>query len=707
MKKKFKLIMKNKKFIFSLVIILMLIGLFLHINNSLYAATNPEYYSAPSNFQKWINDFFSKILDQSVGVLGKPFAALVNLVNIILFIVLYSVFVASGISDGLKFPFPDQVIFNGLPMLDPNFINPNGDSGSMVNIMKDIVQNFYYSFFALAGTVFVLAAVVIGIKLAFSALASEKARYKEAIKNWIMGLGMLFLMHFVLAGMFAINEQICISASKICKNVTFGINPLELIPWAGSFIKGMINGVGSIFGNDNVTENFDMHVQGYGGLILKFAVKGILQNDLIYSIGLAIMLGQTFTLIIMYIKRVFYCIILGMIAPLIVAMDTIQKVVTGKDSGVLKNWFQNMVAIIFNQSFQAIFLCVTTILLGEIAKGKNRDIVVGLVSVIGLNAIMKFDKLFKELLGIKDSKVMGGLNENAMRSFAAIKSGMSLAKRSAEPFKKRGEAQRRYNAAARKKAKILNNLSELGSGSSNGIVGAADGTNTSTNNINNNISGGNSGGALGKGTASESAMISAMEKLSRSLDNNTAAKSLGESDKIADKRKKLNEELEDVEAEMAKAKADQRAESLRAFTRFGTTLGSVGFGVGATDNFGDAVSVGNLVDMPMDKITDRSVDRGVYGNAARRYSGREDALVSEYMKKGMLEGDATKLAKSVVANATAQLNDKIPESIGSMVGNITADAFKGAADVIDRQGKKYSKAVQKKLYSSDKIDDIY
>lgn len=711
MKKKFKLIMKNKKFIFSLVIILMLIGLFLHMNNSLYAATNPEYYSAPSNFQSWLNTFFSTVLGAGAGVLGKPFAALINLVNILLFMILYSVFVASGISNGLAFPFPDQIIFNGLSMLDPNFINPNGDSGSMVNIMKDIVQNFYYSFFALAGTVFVLAAVVIGIKLAFSALASEKARYKEAIKSWIMGLGMLFLMHFVLAGMFAINEQICISASKICKNVTFEVSILEFIPVAGSMIKNMINIAGSIFGNPNASDFTNISVQGYGGLILKFAMNGIFQQDLVYSIGLAIMLGQTFTLIIMYIKRVFYCIILGMIAPLIVAMDTIQKVVTGRDSGVLKNWFQNMVAIIFNQSFQAIFLCVTLILISKISKSENSDLIVGLVSVICLNAIMKFDKLFKELLGIKDSKVMGGLNENAMRSFAAIKSGMSLAKRSAEPFKKRGEAQRRYNAAARKKAKILNNLSELGTGSSNsnGIGGVSNATNLSTNNINNNnnnISGGNSGGALGKGTASESAMISAMEKLSRSLDNNTAAKSLGESDKVADKRKKLNEELADVEAEMAKAKADQRAESLRAFTRFGTTLGSVGFGVGATDNFGDAVSVGNLVDMPMDRITDRSVDRGVYGNAARRYSGREDAIKAEYVKSGMSEGDATKLAKSVVASSTAQLNDQITESIGNMVGNITTEAFKGAADVIDRQGKKYSKTVQKKLYSSNKIDDI-
>ena len=45
-------------------------------------------------------------------------------------------------------------------------------------MMQGVIQNIYFSFFTLAGTVFVLAAVIIGIKLAFSALASEKAQYK-------------------------------------------------------------------------------------------------------------------------------------------------------------------------------------------------------------------------------------------------------------------------------------------------------------------------------------------------------------------------------------------------------------------------------------------------------------------------------------------------------------------------------------------------
>lgn len=688
----------------------MLIGLFLHINNTLYAATNTEYYSEPSGFEEWYGKVMGSVMSTGAGVLGKPFALIVNLVNVILFMTMYIIFVESGIANGLTFPFPDQIIFNGVSMLDPNFINPvSGDSQSLVGIMSSVIQNFYYSFFTLACTVFVLAAVIIGIKLALSSIASEKAIYKDAIKHWIMGLALLFLMHFILAGMFAINEQICISASKICQNVKFSISALDFVPVGGSTLKSLFETIGSIFGDADEFKFAEISVQGYGGLILKFLVNGVLQLDLIYAIGLSIMLGQTFSLIIMYLKRVFYCIVLGMLAPVIVAMDTIQKVVTGRDTGIFKNWFQNMFALIFNQSFQAIFLCVVIILMGKVdnLKGGNMDLIEALIAVISLNAIMKFDKLFKELLGFKDSRIMGGLNENVMRSFAAIKSGMSLAQRSIEPFKKRGEAQRRYNAAARKKAKILNNLSELGNGNSNGN---SDGINVNNNNTNTNTTSTNTNSSRNLDSSdrnSETAIISAMEKLSRALENNTATKVRDDNDKITEKRKKLNEDLESVEAEMEKAKADKRAESLRAFTRFGTTIGSLGFGIGATDNFSDAVSVGNLVDMPMDRLTDREVNRGVYGNASRKFSQRESALVNRYVSKGMSESDAIKLASSVVSNTTDLLNDEIPNSIGNMISDFSKDAFKGAEDVIDKSARKYTKNVRKKLYSSNNIDDIY
>lgn len=702
MKKILKQIGKNRKFIFSFSLILILIGVLLIFSNSLYAATNPQFYNPPKDFEKWFGNIMSNVLDTGLGVLGKPLSLILNLVNVLLFILMYSIFVPSGVANGYAFPFPDQIIFNGVAMLDPNFINPVDNDTAIVNIMSSIVQKMYYSFFTLAGTVFILAAVIIGIKLAFSSIASEKAQYKDAIKHWIIGLGALFLMHFVLAGMFAINEQICIAASKLCSQVKIKIDAFSLLPGVGSMIRGVLKIIGSIFGNSTEKDFIAIEVEGYGGLILKFVVEGILQGDLVYSIGLAIMLGQTFSLILMYLKRVFYCIILGMVAPLVVAMDTIQKVVTGKDTGILKNWFQNMVAIIFNQSFQAIFLCVSIIIIGEIGKvntGTNTDMLEAIVAVVALNAIMKFDKLFKELLGIKDSKIMGGFNENAMRSFSAIKSGMSLARRSAEPFKKRGEAKIRYNDAVKKRNKALNNLSELNKSGNPASPGGStsSATQTSTNVTNNST--GISGVGNGGSAADNAQMIAAMNNLSRALESNTSAKN-------EEKREKLNEELANAEAEMTKARADQRAESLRAFTRFGTTLGSVGFGYGATDNFGDAVSVGNLVDIPMDAVTDRAVNRGVYGNASRKFDSKRNELTNKYINSGLSQDAARQAADKAIANIQSQLNNEIPEAIGHMVKDVSTEAVKGAVDVASRKGKKYSKEVRKKLYSSDKIDNI-
>lgn len=704
MKKILKEIKKNKKIIFCFCITLALLALFLCFSNSSYALSNPEYYSADdkSLFESALQWFMQKILGLGVGVLGKAISPLINLVNVIIFSALYSIAMAGGATNGLKFPFPDQIVFNGIPMLDPNFINPTNDAKAIVNIMSSTIQKLYYSFFSLAGTVFVLAAVIIGIKLAFSSIASEKAQYKDAIKHWLTGLAALFLMHFILAGMFAINEQVCISASKLCNKVSIKIDFIDDVTSVGSTIKGAISTVAGWFSDDAanaINDSTKINVSGYGGVLLKFVLRGLLKSDIIYSIGLSIMLGQTFTLLMMYFKRVFYCIILGMVAPLVVAMDTIQKVVTGRDSGVLKNWFQNMIAIIFNQSFQAIFMCISVLIIGKFSgNDDSSDIIIALISVVTLNAIMKFDKLFKEILGIKDSKIMGGFNENAMRSFAAIKSGMALAKRSAEPFANRAEARRRYNVAAKKREKALKSLSELGSGAK---------TNSSSSGIVNNFNGGSASNTLSNGTNSVNAngiggvsggnlqMIEAMNNLSRALDKNTSSKE-------EEKREKLTADLAEAEGEMAKARADQKAESLKAFTRFGTTLGSLGFGMGATNNLGDAVSVGNLVDMPMDKMTDRAVNRGVYGNTARKIDSNRDQLIDKYVKSGISHDAAAKAVDTAISN----INSQIPEALGKAMVNTSLDAIKATGDVISRKGKKYSKEVQKKLYSSDNIDNI-
>lgn len=727
MKKKFKFTRKNKKFLLSIVIVITLICIFMQIGSGIYARTNPQYYTEDSKFGDYISNLISNSLNIGVGVLTKPLSLLVNVVNILLFIILYGVALGSGVSNGLVFPFPDQIIFNGVAMLDPNFISPTLKDTAIINIVKDMIKNMYYSFFTLAATIFILAAVIIGIKLAFSAIAEEKAQYKSAIKYWLVGLITLFLMHFALSAMFTINEQICEAASKQCASVQITINAFDLVPVAGSVIKGVLNNISALFGQgDGATAWANFEVAGYGGLILKFLVKGVLQQDLIYSIGLSIILGQTFTLVIMYLKRVFYCVLLGMVAPLVVAVDTIQKVISGKDTGILKNWFQNMIAIIFNQSFQAIFLCISLIIIGKLSADGKNDMLMAILTIVTLNAIMKFDKLFKEMLGIKDSKIMGGFNENAMKSFAAIKSGMALAKRSAEPFKKRGEAKIRMNAAEQKRQKAMTKLSQLDPPSS---PTASNTFNELTNQqpaikpedaLPKKDLDENKEGKLNPDSAEE--LIRAMNELTQSMKKNSE---IGENarrerfderkerfderkEKFNEKREKLQDELAEAETEKAQAAASKRAESLRAFTRFGTSVGSVAFGYGATGNLENGITVGNLVDVPMDKLTDHAVDRGVYSDSARRFStaGVEDSITKKYQAAGMDQSAAQEAAKKAIKNINSKLSESIPMSFKDNTAEILNDALKGTADVVSKSNRNAAKNLRKQIKNASKIDDI-
>ncbi|MEG0073725.1 MAG: hypothetical protein RR751_04440 [Clostridia bacterium] len=112
----------------------------------------------------------------------------------------------------LYFPMPEHMVFNMIPFFDPNFINPaSAPVGAEVNyieIVSKVVAPLYYSSVILVSTLFVCFALAIGIKLAISISAQEKAQYKTAVGTWITGIILLFTGHLLMAGIFGINEQI-------------------------------------------------------------------------------------------------------------------------------------------------------------------------------------------------------------------------------------------------------------------------------------------------------------------------------------------------------------------------------------------------------------------------------------------------------------------------------------------------------------------
>lgn len=150
------------------------------------------------------------------------------------------------------FPWADRVIFNTLPLLDVNFINPDSNSllseeNSMeVKVYKDgqptgetksfsiggVIRNVYFTGLSIALGFLGIIIAVLAIKLAISTIGSDKAKYKEAIVRWLTALVLLFGMHFVLAFIFYLNEELVKTASKILS---------DNVQEAGSIIQQKIN----------------------------------------------------------------------------------------------------------------------------------------------------------------------------------------------------------------------------------------------------------------------------------------------------------------------------------------------------------------------------------------------------------------------------------------------------------------------------------
>lgn len=326
---------KNKKclrMIKILLIFVLIVGIVIHFGgvNAAIETTAAGDSEATDDVVNWFQGFFSFILGFGTGPLSKALALLVNLFNGLMLVLLYLVFFSSGIiSNPLLFPTPDNLIYNRIAFFDPNFINPTTVDNAPVQILKTTIQNLYYSMFTIAITIFIIAAMVIGIKLALSSIASEKAQYKEALKNWVLGIVLLFTVHFLMAGVFKINEVIVETAYKTINNsLSFQVDvgKATLGGSMGTLLSGFLS-LASDAINAVVGTNFDFSktpaVSGFMGFYIMMIAYSA--TDVLYAIAVTMLLFQTIALIIVYAKRLFYCVFLGIMAPLVVAADVIKK----------------------------------------------------------------------------------------------------------------------------------------------------------------------------------------------------------------------------------------------------------------------------------------------------------------------------------------------------------------------------------------------
>ena len=418
-----KKINKKKIFIF-LSIILISFTFCTTFLGEVRAELNPN---ADSTDQDVATEFNKIVTFAQTITSNSAFSGLSKLIGILAIVLYLGLAIIFTGGTGSIFPAPDSIIFNRVAIFDVNFVHPNdaslfgkmsGDSGA-----GNVVLQIYNSFTAIALTLFALAAMVVGIKLVLSSLASEKAAAKNALKNWLIGIVLLFLMRLIITGFFELNEILVYNLSVASDSITFSFNSLTA---ATGLLGGPISQ--AIAGALKFVGVGDVNINGFTGLLAKYSVQAVTNSDLISAIMLFVLLGQTITLIMAYAKRLVYVIILGVCAPLVIVLDTINKVVKGS-SNILNSWFKEFATSVFMQTFHSILLVVIMSILSVVnANTQNTNpFFAGIAAIVLISGLIKFEKVYKKIFGLNDGMV-GGLQGQATKLLV----GLDAAKRGAQ-----------------------------------------------------------------------------------------------------------------------------------------------------------------------------------------------------------------------------------------------------------------------------------
>lgn len=213
------------------------------------------------------------------------------------------------LSGSATFPWSDKIIFNTIPILDINFINPAEGSLFDIGNIGGVVRNIYFTGLAIAASFLGIVVGVMSIRMAITTIAAQKARYKESIVALLTTLVLLFGMHFILSALFYVNEKMVEVASTIVSN--------QQVPSSSdSDVKVKISDMGKYF--------YDQAKKQGGGRALLIFDKAAPIPTVLYLT----FIFQSILFLFAYLKRFFYVIILAVIGPFVVIYDFLGKAIS-------------------------------------------------------------------------------------------------------------------------------------------------------------------------------------------------------------------------------------------------------------------------------------------------------------------------------------------------------------------------------------------
>ena len=366
-----------KKFLIIMLVILLL-------NN--YIFSNVVLAAGPIDF---VGDALGKIATTLVGIISwipRVFA----------------LFVADGISELIESVVytdnpadepsgriigPQDILFNKAKIVDINFFDISNDDTSIVMNIRTGVATWYYTMRLIASVILLAILVYVGIRMAISTVAADRALYKKMLVDWAVSLSLIYLLHYIIIGVIYINNSLV------------------------SIIQA--TGAESEF-TDSVKE------------IARIA-HGISVNSMAATFVYCLLVWQTLGLFISYFSRMLKLAFLIIIAPLITITYSIDKMGDGK-AQALNAWLKEFSFGVLIQPFHCIIYASLVSVSLNILAGGQHTLAAGMISILCIKFIREAEDLVRKIFSFADDNKNTSLQAGAATAIIGMKYAKSVGK---------------------------------------------------------------------------------------------------------------------------------------------------------------------------------------------------------------------------------------------------------------------------------------
>ena len=335
---------------------------------------------------------------------------------------------------------PEQIFSNKIALLDVNFFKPNDytaeimlsgeemkEQKSIAASLQSTIAGWYIAIRNLCVVAMFLILIYLGIRIIISSSTQDKAKYKERIMDWLVGMCLLFFMHYFMGFATTVTDMI-VQALVAAEQPTYYYTIIDTDGKLSNYSfqvatedepgkafdgamadkleeNGIIQDL-DIDGNTYKSYLWPTNLMGRARLELQLEPQGNSEeNNLIRKFGWSIifigMVMYTVLFLFRYIRRVIMLAFLTMIAPFVAMTYPLDKVRDGK-AQAFNIWLREY---LYNLLIQPVHYILFVILISTAYEFASDNMIYALVA---FGFMLQAEKIMRKLFGFDSASTLAG-----------------------------------------------------------------------------------------------------------------------------------------------------------------------------------------------------------------------------------------------------------------------------------------------------------